>query len=220
MQRMTRILFPVCLLALLLGCDKAAQSPAQGSAQGSPLAVVDLNKVFNDSKAAQEGMKILDAVKEQYEPRLKQMQEDMGKKAQAGKGQPDAKAEPKEDETSAAFGELISQYQGALNEERGRLSSILDEALGKAMDAVRAKRRIKVVLPKESVAAFDPDAVITDEVLKEHDAMPVSFPPAKTAPAPAAPAPQPAPAAPSKAVPAPAPQPAPAAPAPAAPTKP
>lgn len=214
MQGMTRILFPVCLLALLLGCDKAAQGPAQGS----PLAVVDLNKVFNDSKAAQEGMKLLDAVKERYEPRLKQMQESLAKKSPAGQGQPDAKAEPKEDETSAAFGELISQYQGALNDERGRLSAILDEALGKAMDAVRARRGIKVVLPKESVAAFDPDADITEEVLKELDAMNVSFPPAKAEPTPAepskaAPAPQPAPSPqPAPAAPAPQPQPAPAKP--------
>lgn len=144
----------VILLALVLvvvGCN------------GKRVGVVNTELVYKESLVAEKGTEYLRNLTNSMQSEVVAIQE----KAQNNKSKTAAA------EMQQAFMEL----QQRLNAEQQQVVTVLSEMYNKALENCRAKYKVDIIIPTEAALSFSPDVDLTQKVMQEMNAMPVSFTP-------------------------------------------
>lgn len=159
------------ILAAMVAAVLAAAGPA--SAEGLKVAVIDVNKVLNESEAGKAARKKMEDRYEQLKKKIdriseeaRKMKEDLDKqKILLGK----EKLKEKEDAFNARVAELRQLTQEAEKEMQTRQSELTRDILKVIegqVDKVVEKEKIDLVLERTSgVIHFDPSLDITTKVL-------------------------------------------------------
>lgn len=145
MKKYVVALAALCALFMISGCKLG----------GEKVGVVNPNKVFMECEAGVEGMKMLDTIKEKYEPELNRLQSQMGD----------------DKDKAAQFQKLLAEYQNAIGPEQQRIVDIIRDAFVKAVEKQRKAKGFSVILTNEKVLTMDPKADISDAVIREMNAM-------------------------------------------------
>lgn len=145
------------------------QAPAQSQTQPA-IGVVDLNLVFTESQSAKTAMQSLEKVKERFDAKLTEL----GEKSAAAPGE--------NPEAMARLQETLGAFQQEMEGERERLMSIINDGLQKALDALRVKRGLAVLIPREAALSFAPEADVTKAAMDELDALKLDLSPAPSKP--------------------------------------
>lgn len=142
--------FAVVLLALVLvagmaGCSKSA------SKQGSSVAVIDPQQVFNECDRCLEAGDYLKNIGTTMQDEIRAAQDAM-------------RADPT-DENKKKFQDLMANYQTKVQTEQQRVVTLLNDAFTEVLDEYRQAHGFEVVLPKDGVVSFDKAADITAPVV-------------------------------------------------------
>ncbi len=186
------MLLPV--LALTAACDD------KGGASGtsSPVALIDQNRLYMESKSGKQGMEILQGMSSDLQSQIQGLQEEMAKEG----------SEQDKQERNRRFQQTLSASQARMGAEQNRIVAILQENVEAVLNDYRKEHGIALIMPVEAALSYDKSADITDEIIAALDKREIDLSkPAEQAPA--QPAEQPAePRAPAAEQPAPAQQPA------------
>jgi Skp family chaperone for outer membrane proteins len=142
-------------------------------APSSQMAIIDIKKILNDSKATK-------SIQEQIESQRKKIQADVTKQEDALRAEDKKLAEQRSvlsaeafQEKQKTFKDKVLKAQKEVQDHRNALEKAYNDALAQVQDVLvdilkdmAQKSGYKVVIPSAHVAYSDPSIDITDEVLK------------------------------------------------------
>lgn len=141
----------LALVLVVVGCN------------GKRVGIVNTELVYKESAAAEKGTEYLRNLTNSIQSEVAAIQE----KAQNSKSK-DAAAEMQQ-----AFMDL----QQRLNAEQQQVVTVLSEMYNKALENCRNKFKVDIIIPAEVALSHSPDVDLTQKVMEEMNAMPVSFSP-------------------------------------------
>ncbi len=175
---MTFVRTGFCLMALFvtLGVFAAAQ-PVQAADDGIKAAVVDIEKIFAEAKAAKSLEKQIQAKREAFQKEFAEKEKQLKTTEAALVGE-------KEKLNAEEFGKKRKAFEGKIMEVRSlfqKRRNALDQGVSKAMTTLRKniveaaakiadEKKYDVVLTRDSVLIAAKNLDITDDVLKALDA--------------------------------------------------
>jgi Skp family chaperone for outer membrane proteins len=148
MRQKITALFAFAFLILAVGCNQQA-------ATSSPeVAVVDANKVLQESAPGKAAMAHLESIGENIRKELEPLQKDI-------------KKDKTNQEAMQKFQKTLSEAQQLLNSEQDRLFGQLNTKFNERLESYRKAKGFRVVLLKSQVLAYDAGVDITDAMVKE-----------------------------------------------------
>ncbi|MFW6357276.1 MAG: OmpH family outer membrane protein [bacterium] len=146
------------IVLLVLGMMAAGCTKPLGNAQ--QIGVVDVNRVFQESRAGQEGMQYLQGINDQFQQEFGQMQ-----------------GQEQTEESAQKMQEAITRYQGRIEQEQQRVVGILNERFQRLLEEYRERNNFSVLLSKETVISSSDELEITDEIIEEFDQLDIDLSP-------------------------------------------
>ncbi len=162
------------LTLLLLACVPFYSNSKDSSSNGNDIAIVDVQKVLQESAAAQDIREQISKKQNDYQTEISKQEESLRaeeKKLNEQKGILSDKAfEKKRDE----FKEKVMKFQRNYQEKRASLDKSLNDALGQIQENVlkiiadlAEEKKFKIAIPSSQVMFAQANLNITDEVLKK-----------------------------------------------------
>lgn len=158
MKRSILIVLTLCLAAFALaGCNEKSSGPA--------VAVVDAEKVFQESQLAQKGMAYLEELSAKFNERLAEMQTAMS-------------ADPDNEEQSKSFQAELVSLQADFEVKQMEAATKLNKLFDEVVEEYRAKNDIALIVPAQIVIAARAGVDVTAEVVKLLDSKALDYGPA------------------------------------------
>lgn len=154
----------LCVLVLAAGCSQEPATKSDTGDKSEPamhVAVVDESRVFNESNAGLEGVKMLNELNKSLREQLTAMQ---------------TKAQNGTDQDVAGFRGAVQQYQDIMNNQQRALYDAVQEKYVSVLTKYREDHGIAVVFGQENAVSFDPDVDITTQVIEALNAAKVELP--------------------------------------------
>lgn len=167
MKRNIVFLF-VTAVSLMLGLAACNESAPK-------IAVIDAEKIYQDSALAKQGMAHVEGLSRQFNERIAEMRDEVV-------------ASPDDEALGLKLQEELMGLQQKFEEEQTVTAEKLNKLLEDVVEEYRQKNGLEVILPKQLVLAVRPGADITAEVTKLFDSKNVEFGSAPAAAPAAAPA--------------------------------
>lgn len=177
------------ITAALLSLSVFALTGMGGNKEPEPvrpqLGVVDVARLYQESKTGKAGVERLEKLQEEALARLETMQADL-KKAQEAKD--DATAQRLQVEMQGA----LYQLQTVMTAEQEKVVATIRATLQESMDAYRADHGMIGLVNSDTMLSYDKALDVTNGVMELLDAHPADFGPLPSLDSPAAPAETPA----------------------------
>lgn len=158
MQRNILMILALCLTVFaLVGCNEKSSGPA--------VAVVDAEKVFQESQLAQKGMAYLEELSAKFNERLAEMQAAVS-------------ADPNNEEQSKKFQAELVSLQGDFEVKQMDAATKLNKLFDEVVEEYRAKNDIALIVPAQVVITAREGVDITAEVIKLLDSKSLDYGPA------------------------------------------
>ena len=164
------------VLALALGVAFAPQSPALAQTQPT-MAVIDVQKLMNESKAGVSLQTQLKATSEKFEEEIKKFDKELKDTEQMlVKERASLKPEEftkKRDDFEQKLSDTRRQMQkkrGALTESFGEANATLQKKIVEIVGKIADEKKIDVVMSRQNVVIVDKKMDITAEVLEKLNA--------------------------------------------------
>jgi Skp family chaperone for outer membrane proteins len=163
---------------LLCGLLLAVGGCARQHGEVQRIGVVDINRVFQESQAGQQGMAYLQSINEEFRKTFEELQ---------------AEIEEDEEANAQKMQQAIMEYQARINHEQERIVTLLNEEFATLLESFRRDNNYVVLLSNEAVLSAGEGADVTDRIIQEFDRIqldlqPEAAPPAAQEPEPGAPA--------------------------------
>ncbi|GAB7079802.1 OmpH family outer membrane protein [Megalodesulfovibrio paquesii] len=137
----------------------AAPAPASTKAAAMSLAVVDENRLYEESTLGMAAQKIMTEANEKLQAELRAFQE--------------AKKDNATDADADEFRKAAQAYQGIMRSAQTALFEQLHAKVVEAIATYRQQKGLELILSKENVLAYGTQADVTEEVLALVNALPV-----------------------------------------------
>lgn len=138
------ILVGICIF--FVGCES--------SQKYTPVAVVNVSQVFQESEAAKAGLKYLEEIGDEMQHKFIELQQGL-------------EADPESSEKQKQFEEAIAEAQGRLNAEQQQVLTRINDAFQHAVDTYRESHGIAVVIRSDQVISAGIVFDITNDILIE-----------------------------------------------------
>lgn len=135
-----------------------------GCTGGDPVGVVDTSRLFQESDSGKAGLAHLQAMEVAMQEQLMAAQALMEKS-------------PNDEALRAHFQKEFGGYQALVQGEQQKVVETINAQITEAIEKARKKGKFSVILPTESVLAFDPKADLTEDMIKLLNKAPASFEP-------------------------------------------
>lgn len=133
---------------------------------GKNVAVVNADMVYKESALSQKGTEYLKKISEEMQDEFTAAQE-LAEKAPARE----------KDKAQAEMQNKLMDLQQRLNAEQQQVITALTETMKTAMDNVRTKMKLDLLVPSEVSLSHDSRIDVTQKVIDEMNAIPVEFTP-------------------------------------------
>lgn len=154
MKRNIIFLF-VMAVSLMLGLAACNESAPK-------IAVIDAEKIYQDSALAKQGMAHVEGLSRQFNERIAEMRDEV-------------MASPDDEALGLKLQEELMGLQQKFEEEQTVTAEKLNKLLEDVVEEYRQKNGLEAILPKQLVLAVRPGADITAEVTKLFDSKNVEF---------------------------------------------
>ncbi len=154
--------------ALACACVFGANAAQAADAAKAPFGVVNMTKLYTDSKAGKDAMAWLDSLQKDAFAKMEAMQADLTK-AQEAKDQATA------DRLQVEVQALAYALQNTLTKEQERVVGIVTSSLTEILEKYRADNGLAAVFSAESLQVFDPKLDITNAVMAVYDKKTLDF---------------------------------------------
>lgn len=156
---MTRNILALSILCLSLfiglgGCNQKDDAPRVG--------VVDTEKVFQNSKLAQQGMAYIEGVSKQFSERLDKMQEEVS-------------ADPENQELMKQMQAELMRLQGDFEARQVEIGNKINKLFEDVLAEYREKNNLDVILPVQTVLSSRPGVDVTDAIVTLLDSKTIDF---------------------------------------------
>ncbi|MDL2210351.1 OmpH family outer membrane protein, partial [Desulfovibrio sp. OttesenSCG-928-O18] len=149
-----RLAFLVVLALFAFGCN------------GKNVAIVNADMVYKDSAMSEKGTEYLKKISEEMQADFMSAQERVEKASAKEKAKIQAEMQTK-----------LMELQQRLNAEQQQVITAMTEAMKTAMDNVRVKMKLDIIIPSEASLSHDPQIDVTQKVIEEMNAIPIEFTP-------------------------------------------
>lgn len=150
---------------------------AQAQTDTVKVAIIDVNKLQAESKAAVDIRKQVDVLRKNYLATLEKEEATLREQEKSLIKNKETMSEEDFNKKAKEFREKLVEKSHAMQVKQGELDKAVGEALGKLRDEIIAitdevskEHQYTLVMPRQSVFYFDKSYNITDEVLKKLDA--------------------------------------------------
>lgn len=126
------------------------------------VAMVNAEKVYQNSKLAQEGMKYVETLSEKFQARLEQMQQAV-------------QAEPENQELASAFQAELMGLQGDFEARQVEAGNKLNKLFEEVIEEYRAQNKLEVILPSQVVLSSRAGADVTDAIIQLLDSKNIDY---------------------------------------------
>lgn len=151
------------LFVLAAGCSQDQTTQTETSPEPAMrVAVVDETRIFNESNAGLEGVKMLNELNQSLREELAAMQD-----AAQGNGT---------EEDVANFRAAVQRYQEIMNNQQRALYDAVQEEYVAVLAEFRRANDIDVVFGQENALSYNPDVDITEEVIAALNSASVELP--------------------------------------------
>ena len=133
---------------------------------GKNVAIVNADILYKDSALSEKGTEYLKKISEEMQAEFMAAQEQAEKAPAKEKAKAQAELQGK-----------MMELQQRLNAEQQQVITAITDAMKKAMDNVRAKMKLDLLLPSEVALSNDPQIDVTQKVIDEMNAIQVEFSP-------------------------------------------
>lgn len=150
-----RLVLVLALALLAFGCN------------GKRVGIVNTDTVYKESALSEKGTEYLKGVTTEIQSEFEALQ---------------AKAEQAKDKNAAQLEmqQALMALQQRLNAEQQQVITALSDAYKQAMDTVRAKQKLDIIIPNEAALSYDAKIDVTKQVMDEMSAINVEFKPLST----------------------------------------
>ena len=178
--KLSRLVTSLCILISLLALTacvddskeaKATANVAMATAKEalaaaqntSPkVAVVNQERIYRESKAAQDAVAHLDAISENMRQRITDAQTEI-------------QAQKDEEAARAAYEKILNEMQQEFTVEQQQVTVKVNDLFDFALEACRKEAGVQVVISSDLVLAFDATVDLTDKVLEKMNSNQVSY---------------------------------------------
>ncbi len=147
MKKNVLLVLTLLLLVALGGCK----------AGSSKVAVVDMNRVYENAPMAQAGQQYLEALAEEGKKEIEALQAEM---------QANANDDSKVEEIGLKLKALLGSFRDKLNSERERVGMLLEEALQNSLQDYRVANSYDILVYKEASPTFDESIDVTEGIIE------------------------------------------------------